>query len=167
MTTTGLISYIQRKCPDWDRQTLLDLLNDIQNMVFMRPNHFMRVYDESTGKDPVLTTVSGTYKYELSETLPIANPFGHTIQLIDHVYQSSSESDTLQYNRDGGSDLLDPKYDSFKATKTSAAKIIFHDDPGSTDYKVKCYRRPNQLTSERIQLEIPEEYHIEHIANCF
>jgi len=138
MTTTGLITYIQRKCPDFDRMTLLMLLNEIQKMVFVHPNELMRVYDETTGRNPVLTTVAGQTIYELD-----VPSFGWDIQFVE----------AFGYN-----------YIVENGSSAHKARVIFKEDPGDGEIPLVCYRYPTELTSEHIQLDIPAEYHIDSVA---
>lgn len=150
MRTSALVGYIQRRAKDWDRQSILDMIGDVQTIIFSEPTSYMRVIDESTGVDPVLTTVSGTYSYTISGA---------------HVIENISSSPFLYEQTYGIPNIaMYPKFRTVRGNESVDAKIIFSEDPGDATYYVKYYRRPNELTSESIQLEIPQEYHITHVA---
>jgi hypothetical protein len=157
MKTSALLSYLQRKCRDWDRVALRELLNEIQNMVFMSPNNYMRVFDESTGTDPVLTTIPGQLVYTLDEAT-----FGWDVQFIQDIRGLDSVGHESEYGT--RIDYEAPQFRTFQGNENTCAKVIFATDPNGTEYDIECYRRPQELTSENIQLEVPSAYHINNIA---
>jgi hypothetical protein len=106
----------------------------------------MRIYDSTTGLDPILTSVAGQYEYSINTT----NGFPYNAWRVCNVYASDIKESLT--------DIL-----TFDATpNTPYAKIVFPSVPNG-NYYVRCYRFPIELTAENIQLEIPSSYHITHI----
>lgn len=146
MLTSSLITLAKKEFPDWSRIQLLGMLNEIQRIVFTQNNtRQMRMYDSTTGKDPILTTVDGTYVYEINTT----NGFDYNVWRVTSVYND---------------DIYDPidviKYD---ATPSNSAIIVFNENPGNAEYYLRCFRQCSDLTSETTQMEIPHAYHLSHI----
>lgn len=146
MNTKSFITYVKRRAPAWSRADILDLLNDIQETVFSNSAELLRYLDESTGRDKILTTTQGTYVYELS-----ASAFGADIHFIENIYQY--ENPEGYYNKQF---LEDVAANTFKATGSTMAKIVFNEDPGDSEYYITCFRKPTPITSENVQPEIPE-----------
>lgn len=146
MLTSSLVTLVKREFPDWSRPLILTLFDEVQKMVFTQnATRQMRMYDASTGKDPVLTTVSGTYEYEISTS----NGFDNNAWRVCVVYTDSIDEPV--------------DVDFFDSNNTYQAKILFKDDPGSTTYYIRAYRFCNSLISESVSLEVPASYHLTHI----
>lgn len=149
MLTTSLITFIQSDFPDWSEVRILSLINEIQRIVFTQvPTDQMRMFDTLTGKDPILTTESGTLVYNINTSAPASFPYN--AWRIWEVYQT---------------DINDPE-DVFTIDATpvtNCAQIVFKEDPGITDFYVRCYRFPTVLSSNSVQLEIPHQYHLTHV----
>ena len=157
MKTSAIISYLQRKCKDWDRVALREILDGVQSYIFMSPNNYMRVIDESTGSDPVLVTVPGQLVYTLDEPT-----FGWDVQFIQDVHGLDGTGHGHD-NEYGASVDTRPAFRTIQGNESNSAKIIFSSDPNGAEYPIECYRRPQEISSENIQLEIPQQYHIDHI----
>lgn len=115
-------------------------------MVFTQnTNHHMRMINSTTGKDPVLTTVAGTYSYDITTT----NGFSDNAWRVSNVYIddiSESEDVTL-----------------FDADSNNAAKVVFKEDPGSGTYYIRAYKFPPTIGSKSVNLSIPQAYHLTHV----
>lgn len=145
MQTQSLISLAKKQFPDWSREMLLEFLNELQRIIFTQsPTNQMKMYDSSTGKDPILTTTSGQYEYTIDST----NGFDTEIWRVVSVYINEEEPIECM--------ILD-------TTPSSSAKVIFKENPSSQDYYVRCYRFPVELVTENIQLEVPDAYHLSHV----
>lgn len=145
MLTSAIVTTAKKDFPDWSRTSILSFLNEIQNMIFCQDTTVhMQMYG-STGKDPVLTTTAGTYEY----TISTANGFSENSWRVTSVYSVSID---------------DPEDVILKdASPGGYATVIFKSDPGSTDFYIRSYRFPTQLSIESTQLEIPASYHITHV----
>lgn len=146
MLTSALITLIQKQYPDVSRVIILELMNEIQKMIYTQNAvSSMKMIDSTTGKDPVLTTVDGTYSYDISVTAGFEQ---NAWRVIDVYAEEISDPEDVN--------LLD-------ATPNDAAKVIFKDNPGNGDYFIRAYRFPTEVSSESIQLTVPSAYHISHI----
>ena len=135
-----------RNFPDWSRVQLLEILNEVHRMVFTQNvTNSMRMYDVTTGKDPVLTTTSGTYLYEINTT----NGFSNNAWRVTDIYSSDIDEPEDIIKKD--------------ATPSNSAIIIFKDNPGNSQYYVKAYRQCSSLITENVQMEVPSSYHLSHI----
>jgi hypothetical protein len=148
MLTSALITLAQKQFPDWSRTMLLSLLNEIQQMVFTQNcTNQMRMYDDATGKDPLLTTTSGTYEYTIDTT----DGFDYDAWRVTDVYDIDiNNTSTIDWS-------------AVDATSSVAAKVVFTNDPGVGTYYIRAYRFPTELTTESVQLEVPSSYHISHL----
>lgn len=146
MQTSQIITLLKRTFNDWSREDILSLVDEVQKMVFsQRPTNEMRIVDTTTGKDPILSTVAGTYSYDLTEANGMPSDFWRATSI--YVLDPTEQTPALFF--DGKSGV--------------ACKIVFKDDPGTGSYYVKGYRYPTELTAETIQLEVPEAYHMTYI----
>jgi len=146
MLTSSLITLLKKEFPDWSRVLLLELINEIQRMIFTQnATRQMWMYDSSTGTDPVLSTIAGTHCYDI-DTI---NGFNNNAWRVYAVYKTSINEPEIVEKLD--------------ATPSNSAKVIFPIDPGTTNYYIRAYRFCTLLTSESIQLEVPHSYHLSHV----
>jgi hypothetical protein len=147
MLTSSLITLIKKDASDWSRDNIRELVNEVHRMCLTeKPVGHMRVYDSTTGKDPILTTIAGTYEYDLD-----ISSIGFNVYTATTVYGSPETVDSPE-------DVI-----IFDATRGVDCKVVFKNDPGTSSYYVTAYRIPPEITSESIQLAIPENYHLSHI----
>ena len=146
MRTTALIKQIQRDAPKWSSEDIRELINEVQRYVYSNPISQMRMYDTSTGSDPILNTTSGTYEYSIGTS----NGFSYDASGVYVVYTSLTDIDGSKVS-----------VDIIPATETDAAKVRFIDtDPGTSTYYVWAFRKPPEITSSSVQLTIPPDYHL-------
>lgn len=147
MLTSALITLTQKDFPDWSDTLILQFLNEIQRIVFtQKPTDQMRIIDTNTGKDPILTTTSGIFLYNVNTT----SGFPYNAWRVCDVYAN---------DLDHPSDVF-----TYEATpETPYSKIIFKEDPGTGSFYVRSYRFPITLGSSSTQLEIPASYHLSHV----
>jgi hypothetical protein len=142
MNTGSLITLIKKQAPQWARDNIRELLNEVQRMLLnTKPLSFMRVVS-STGVDPVLVTSSGIYSYEIS----IANGFVYDASRVVSVYNTDTKE----------------KIDCtlIPGTPSNAAKVIFPVDPGVSSYSMMVYRKATEILVEATPIDVPAEYHI-------
>lgn len=147
MLTSSLVALTQKQFPDFSEVLIIELLNELHRYVFTQvPTERMKMYS-STGTDPVLTTVAGTYEYTINTTAGFSN----NAWRVTNVYQDETDYvDVITYDAVGSS---------------TGATVIFREDPGTQNYYLRCYRFPTEITSISKQLEIPSNYHLTHIFN--
>ena len=73
MRTSAFVNRVMRVCPSIQRAAVIDEVNNALNIIFDRPLSVMRVYDESTGLDPVLSTVVGQFHYDSDDVSTTAD----------------------------------------------------------------------------------------------
>lgn len=156
MTTSALITFTQRRIPDYTRTEILEFYDELQKSVFKSPVGLMRFLDTSTGQDPVLTTVSGTYEYELN----VAS-IGAKIQTITNVY--SSQGSAVYYDMYNSSEQAVTAHVKQGISETNCAKITFNSNPGDSTYSVGCYRFPVTLSAPTVEMEIPDHFKLSHM----
>ena len=160
MKPTALINDLLRIAPTWSRIDLLKEINTVQSMILSIVQPSMRIIDVGTGKDPVLTTTSGVFVYELTA----AGAFGYDVLRIENVRSLDGEELLRTYNgydRYGSVEVIN----SQKASGGSKAKVIFNFDPGGAEYYIGCYSAPAELVSENIHISLPDEYVFTHLFN--
>jgi hypothetical protein len=146
MLTNAIITLAKKQFPDWGRELLLQFLNELQSIVFTQSaTNQMRMFDTTTGKDPVLSTTQGVYSYDIDTT---------------HGFDDNAWRVTLVYSEDS-TDPTDAIF--YDATPSVSAKVVFKEDPSTSEYYIRAYRFPSELVTETIQLEIPAAYHLSHV----
>jgi hypothetical protein len=113
--------------------------------------------DTYTGTNETLRLINGR-EYELTTAT-----VGADIQSVYNVYPEDALNSHSYY----GMDLVDEQVYGYTKQGTgengSPSTFIFSNNPGKANYYVTCYRYPTPITSELIQLEIPEKFHISHV----
>lgn len=159
MLTSNIVSRIQKNAKGYGIPEILDYIDTIQNIMLGKPLKSRRLFDTSTGRDPVLTTTAGTYEYELSSSQTYWS--GDNAMFIQSVFSGWDSED--EYTNDGYGNLTHNdatvEYEVIEATQTECAKVCFHENPGTSTYYVTAYKKPIPITSKSIQLEIPIQHH--------
>jgi hypothetical protein len=172
-TTSQNITTIIQQLNGWDRDGqhgVLPFYNEANNILLQNENEEMVKVDNATGLLPLLTTLAGQFKYSLPSgvwridsilvLIPTESTYGinplSTFQLDDRP---------VKYVKWAGHKFL-----QFQAVRcydedTLNAGILFQLDPGdSTDFFYYYgYVKPNQITAETIQSQIPGRYHMSHL----
>ncbi len=141
MRTSAFVNKILRACPSLTIPAVLDEINSALNTIFDRPLSIMRVYDESTGYDPVLSTSNGVLGYTSDDI-----DTEESIAYIGRIYQSAGDP----------SSSVDVRVQTAGRTLSgSPIKINFTEDPGSGIYYVETYKRPTEILSIKNPEYIP------------
>jgi hypothetical protein len=128
-------------------------------------------YTSYTGSDFVCTVAADTYT-GVNESLIIVGgreyllteaTVGANIQTVHNVYTEDSLSSHIYYNMDRVDKQIYANTKQGTGINGVPASIIFNEDPGNNKYYITCYRYPTPITSETIQLEVPEKFHISHV----
>jgi hypothetical protein len=122
-------------------------------MMLGKPLASTKITIATTGKDPVLTTVSGTYQYSLNST-NTTMPSGTECLFVDKVY-------TDDY--DEAVDVDDTPCEKINGDYSNPAKVIFFDNPGADTYYVRCFKKPKDISSESIEMDVRQEWHLKGI----
>lgn len=153
MQTSALISFIQRRNRDYSRDDIREFLNDIQTIVFDRPLHYMRIIDESTGQDPVLSTTAGTFAYTIADT-----------QYIKQFYKKNDYVGEL-YNKQYIFDAERLHTYNFRYSEgTGDCRVVFQEDPGSSNINYVAYKFPTEILTENTPMSIPSQYFIKYVV---
>lgn len=158
-TTSYNVTMIKSACGSFSRAQILEVLNEIQMIVFSENTMRAEKIDPATGMPPFINTVAGQRRYncpaDCRETAAIFvfKPNDGYQPVQGHGQYSEFFWRTNQYYRVAAHQQ--------SATLGALATITFVDDPGSkTDYYYHNYFiKHTSLTSETQQLIIPEEVH--------
>jgi len=134
MKTNAFIDMVLMSVPSATRPNILNIINFAIGYIIDRPLSIMRYIDPTTGLDPVLETVTGTFQYTLSNGA--TGWSGPDISFVNGVSSDSTNFDE---------ELV---YGSAYNAGNSSATITFKEDPGTTTYYVQAYRKPLTLLSE-------------------
>jgi hypothetical protein len=159
MLTSALVTALKKEFPDWSRTEILDMINEVQKIVFtQRPTAQMRIYNNALssstlGLDPTLNTTAGVYEYQInSSTCTMSS--GTRAWRVVSVYKDDEEEQEEITTFDGSAN-----------DDSLCAKVIFDSDPGTTTntYHIRCYKYPTEITVESIRTIIPEQFHRSHL----
>lgn len=168
MTTEELISMLEKQFKGWNRdgdRGILPYLNIAQKILCSVPSKQFLVFDESTGKLPTITTVDGTFTYDLPSTINFIDmilvedgpnvsvsfgyqDYGRSVRSTFKAYEAVEFSGIAYFKI--------PYVRSYPATENDVAKVIFTENPeSSTDkYMYYGYKKPIDLVSDAIPLSI-------------
>jgi hypothetical protein len=163
MLTSEFITQVKQDFPKWSRTNILNKLNEVQKIMLLSvPLSQYKVLNTTTGNEPLLTTVAGTYNY----TLSVAAGFYANVWKVTGVHTEDDHSDGYGYwpnIRDSHYrttySYKDPLAMFIDGSSSSYAQVTFYDDPGSTTYYITCYSQPTNLTSESITITVKDQYH--------
>jgi hypothetical protein len=141
MKTKQFIDRVVRVCQSVPRSLIIEETNNALDILFDRPLAIMRVYNASTGLDPVLSTMAGTYQYTSGDLNTTEN-----IAYLGRVY-----SDPL--DKDGGTDVIVDHNN--RVLHGESITINFSEDPGTANYYVETYKKPTYILSENSPVYIP------------
>ena len=153
------ISMIKTAVQNYSRQQILDVLNEVQQIVYSENTMQVAKIDPATGMPPYLETVAGQRFYECPadcrETTAIFwerpnrgySPSQNRGLYTEYIYRNARFYQTAITSNNALVDVL--------------ANLTFIDDPGdtTTQYFHEYTMKPVSLTAESVQLVIPEELH--------
>jgi len=154
------VSRIVERITNYSRAQVLEVLNEVQLIVYSQDVEQTLYLDPATGLPPFITTTAGVFHYDCPVNCR------RTAQVF-----SRSLNNTYSRSRPVGPRkeyyFMSKGYHLIAVSSRDAlpggvlATIDFQEDPGdSTDkYYHLFYILPTELTSEDIQLTIPEELH--------
>jgi len=158
-TTSYNITMIKSACGAFSRAQILEVLNEVQMIVFNENTMRVEKIDTATGMPPYLATVQGTRHYSCPAD---CRETGAIFVLNPHTgYQPTQD-------KGGYAEYIwrTNRYYKVAAHQQSAtigqlATVTFVDDPGTTTdkYYHNYFIKHTNLTAETQQLIIPEEVH--------
>jgi hypothetical protein len=171
MTTEEILTLLEHQFPGWNRdgiRGILPYLNVAQKILCNVESDQLLIFDESTGKLPTITTVDGTYTYDLPDTVSFISSVvvevgdlqPNSVTFFQQDYGRINRLSNMKYDTieiSGVSYYEIPYVRSYPATEDNAAKVIFTHNPGSTTdvYRYSGYPKPAELVSDTIPLTIP------------
>jgi hypothetical protein len=168
MTTSEFLSRaLKSQAQGFSRASdLLPILNDLHSMLYKHEDPFTMYIDPTTGKPPVLNTTNGVLVYSgrsdcwrvsrICTTYPVGTDYGY--QLIDNTL-SPPYTNTSEHVEVNGNFYYPYNFaDTRDAVGSAAPVITFSRNPQATTAKFYqiTYKNPVQITSDRIQLQIPD-----------
>lgn len=176
MTTQQLVDHLIRLHNGWARtgnNGVLRYLNMANSILVSVDAEQNIIYDDDTDELPTIDTTTGTLLY----TLPAAirRVVSVLIKAEDYSYNSCVRSDYERRVRTtspnlytfGGVPYVRIPYIKTRDRKSSSvlAQIRFTVNPGTKTgyYYYAAYKRPTDITAERIQHDIPEPYDIQFL----
>lgn len=140
MQTSTLITLLKKQFPDWSTQNLVDIVNEVHKICLtFKPVSQMRVLaDNEYDGDLQLTTTDGVVSYDIDTT----NGFSDDVWRITDVYENdiNVREDVVCYD----------------ATEGVSAKVVFKDNPGIKNVNLRCYKKPTEILSQSVELQIPD-----------
>jgi len=157
-TTQYNIDRIQERVTNRTRETIRDVLNEVQLIVYSQ-DCFQTQRINSDGMPPLLVTQDGVYQYDApeecrrTESIFTLNPITRSRSRPvgprrEYYFRSKGYYGVPVATRDAT--LADP-----------LCKIIFQDNPGETteNFYHLYYIKPTPILDESTQLTLPEETH--------
>lgn len=158
-TTSYNITRIKDALPSYSREDIRETLNEILLIVYAGSGAQTIGIDSNTGMPPYLATTQGQREYTLGsgvrETIAVFAEFpqrGYS-PLRNRSYPTDYMFRNVTYRR--------VAIRSQNATINTNATLTFVDDPGTTTetYFHEYFKRYTPITSENIQIPLPEELH--------
>jgi hypothetical protein len=156
-TTVYNIDRIKRKVPDASRADILGVLDEVQTIIYSQ-DCIQTLKLDSTGLPPLLVTTKGVYQYNA----PVDCRRISSIITLNSINRDRSRPVGPRqeyYFRNKG--FFKVAASTRDANISDLAKIFFEEDPGDTTdvYYLVYFVKPTPLTSEDVQLTLPEELH--------
>ena len=172
MTTSQLVTFLKNKVNE-NRSTILEILDEVQRFVFSRPMFQAYYYDSTTGMPPYMATTDLKSYYEFpagSYTKPDGSPLTvlRTIAILSWKYAAVTRANVPMQGRRKTYYLKNqflyqiPCIQKDKLINTPANITFVNLNPGATtDTFYHLFSpEPTPLTSETIQISIPEHQHM-------
>lgn len=157
-STTYNVDRIIERCANYSRDTIRDVLNEIQLIVYSQ-DCFQTMKILSTGMPPYIVTTNNIFEYDcpsdcrrtdaiFTESVPATRSRTRPVgPRREYYFRNKGYYRVAASSRD--------------ALKNVLAKVIFQDNPGSTtdSFYHAYYIKATEITSEEIELILPEETH--------
>ena len=158
-TTEYNIDMIMRRTPKESPETIREILNEVQMIVYSQDCRQVTYIDPSTGLPPYLVTTDAVYVYDCpancrrTAAILTLNP--------ERRYDSQRPAGPRREYFYRGREYYKIAADSRDATISDVAKVYLQDNPGSTTdkYLHLYYLKPTEISDVSIQLTLPEDVH--------
>lgn len=158
-TTSYNITMIKNACGSFSREQILEVLNELQMVVFSENTMRVEKIDTATGMPPFLATVAGIRHYTCpSDCRETAAIF---VQNPKEGYSPTQDKGLFTEYIWRTNNFYRVAAHQQSATINQSATVTFIDDPGATTdkYYHNYLIKHTNLTSEKQQLLLPEEVH--------
>lgn len=153
------ISMIKHAVQNYSREQIREVLDELQLIVYSENTMQTTKIDPATGMPPYIATTAGQRQYDCPtdcrETLSIFwerpqrqySPSRNRALYTEYIFRNARYYKVAAY--------------STNALINTLATVTFIDDPGTTTdkYYHEYVIKPTKITSEQIQLTVPEELH--------
>jgi hypothetical protein len=153
------IDRILERVPDQSPQTILDMLDEIQTIVYSQDCLQTQKILDATGLPPYIVTTDGVYEYDCpSDCRRTAAVFSLADTLRKINTRPVGPAKAYYFRNKGYANVGATTRD---ATPGKLAKLFFADNPGNTTdvYYHLYFIKPTPLTDVSIQLTLPDEVH--------
>jgi hypothetical protein len=159
-TTAYNISMIQRRATNYSRPQILDILNEVQQIVYSQETEQTTYIDPATGMPPYIQTTEGVYTYDAPSncrrtacvfSMSLPNSFSRTRPVgprREYYFRNKGYYKIAVASRD-------------KQPDGTLAQVIFQEDPGTTTdkYYHSYWLEFPELLDESQQLILPDHVH--------
>lgn len=165
MTTSELVSYLQKRISGFSRPEILFMINEIQNLCYSNVTYQTEYIDPATGMPPYLATTDTIFQYtcpaNCRQTVCIftERPDGY---FITSYNKTPTNLGLKEFTFKSKIYWELPLAQSIEANEVTNAIVVFRENPGTTTtaYYHLYTKRPTPLISENIQLIIPPRHHL-------
>lgn len=178
MYTNELSALIQQSKPGWSRPNdVIPLIRDVVNILCKVENDRFLIIDPTTGRPPLLSTTANNFgpyngpsgSWRVAEIMLKEPAYDYTwlldydTQYGERPYINSTNRISINGNWYYPCQFVKTE-DALEADATTGEnglpKIYFSRNPETVSdrWYMKAYRKPPQITSDRIQLPIPDSY---------
>jgi hypothetical protein len=186
MTTLELLTIIAEQKKGWNidgERGILPHLNSAHFILLAQESEQNIFFDEEAGDLPSLDTTDGTYNYTCDENIwkiggiyirskDLSSSSGAIIGLQGFDYGTRRYNRVpIEYINVGGIEFVRvPFVRSWPSTEIADARMVFTENPGNTTdyYKQYGWKKPTQILSESIQIDIPPPWDYQFLlpATC-
>ncbi len=156
-STISNVTEIKNAVSNYSREQVRDKLNELQRIVYASGAVQSEVMDNATGMPPYLETTQGQRHYVLGADVR------QTISIFTDsaVRGYSPRRDVFARYAYRNANYIKIAIRTQDALPNSVATLTFVDDPGTTttNYFHRYTKFPTEITSEVIQLDLPEHIH--------
>jgi hypothetical protein len=160
MTLESLVTWVQRRIGNYSVDEILEVVNEIQELVYNQNTLQTQYLDSSTGMPPYITTQNNVYEYDCPSTCrETAAVFSTTLPSNYSRIVPAPGRKTYYFRGRGFHQLA---VESRSAIPGSVAKLIFRFNPGATTttYYHLYYLKATEITDISQNLLLPSHTHI-------
>src|SRR4030042_6549252 len=178
MTTQEFVNYVKRRTGDaLNRQSILEILNNVQNEILAEDCQLMRIKP-----DPFITTADDIYEYTASSSLYVSTTgakgslvgdirtvrkiysFDNSVDIFNNQTLDPSSNRPAQIENHPSGTMARQVVDVLDSISPSSSDCTIRwfegNNPGDNHISWGCvaYKWPAQLVSENIALSLPSDF---------